>query len=65
MKDFETITEYEALYMMWRDLLIRMIKEQNLIEINPNAQIARIRLEKIEKQIEEVHKRIIEIEQNK
>ena len=65
MKDFETITEYEALNMIWRDLLIRMVREQNLIDENPNAQIAKIRLEKIDRQIKEIETRIIEIEQNK
>lgn len=65
MQNFETITEYEALYMMWRDLLIRMDREQKLINENPNTKIAKFRLEKIYKQIEEIEKRIIEIEQNK
>lgn len=62
MKNFETITEYEALGMMWKDLLIRMVRERDLLEENPNNQIAKIKLEKIDKQLKEVEYRILEIE---
>lgn len=68
MKDFETITEYEVLKMMYRDLLERIIKDENIIaqyriDYQKNPHITTKRLKKLNEQLEEVRERIIEIEQ--
>ena len=68
MKEFKTITEYEVLKMMYRDLLERIIKDENSIaqyriDYERNPQIATKRLKKLDEQLEEVRERIIEIEQ--
>lgn len=68
MKNFETITEYEILNLAWIELLKSYIKEEERNDQfkkeygRPN-QICEYRLKKLDEQINEIHSKIIEIEQ--
>lgn len=67
MKEFKNITEYEALKMMYRDLLERIIEDEKVtaqyrLEYQRDPHITTKRLKKLNEQIEEVKERIIEIE---
>lgn len=68
MKDFKTITEYEILNMAWMELINRYVEEEERNDKfkkeygRPN-QICEYRLKKLDEQINEIHSRIIEIEQ--
>lgn len=68
MKDFKTITECEILNMAWMELLNRYVEEEERNDKfkkeygRPN-QICEYRLKKLDEQINEIHSRIIEIEQ--
>ena len=62
MKTFEHITEKEILYHAYHTILDRLIKEREILELNPNAPIAKYRVEKYQKQCNELHNRILEIE---
>lgn len=70
MKDFETVTEYEILNMVWAEILCKIIKEEEMNKefkkkYNKPNEISEYRLKKLNKQAEEIKKRLIEFEQNK
>lgn len=69
MKDFNTITEYQILYLVYHSLLERIsheeeINERTKKEIGRDNRICQSRLKMYNEQLEEIRERIIEIEQN-
>ena len=69
MKDFNTITEYQILSLVYRSLLERIshteeINERTKQESGKDNRICQIRLKVYNEQLEEIRERIIEIEQN-
>ncbi len=68
MKEFNTITEYQILYLVYNSLLERIaheeeINERTKREIGRDNRICKSRLKMYNEQLEEIRERIIEIEQ--
>lgn len=69
MKDFNTITEYQILSLVYRSLLERISHTEEINDRTKQAEgkdnrICQIRLKVYNEQLEEIRERIIEIEQN-
>lgn len=68
MKDFKTITEHEILGMAWYELLERIRREEERNErfkkeySRPNS-ISEYNIRRFQEQADEIHNRILEIEQ--
>lgn len=63
MKTLTTMTEKELLYLANDALLDRWLKEYEFLTKNPENIIAKARVEKYDKQIDEIQARIIKLEQ--
>ena len=69
MKEFNTITEHQILYLVYHSLLERISNEEEINkrtkkEIGRDNIICQSRLKVYNEQLEEIRERIIEIEQN-
>jgi hypothetical protein len=62
MKNFNSITEKDILYYAYHGIMEKLDKEQKHLEAHSTSQIAPARIEKYNKQLAEIHARIIEIE---
>ena len=70
MKDFESITEKELLYAAYYHLLDILLREEKTnerhkINFGDDNIVSKRRIEKLTKQTDEIHARIIEIETEK
>lgn len=64
MKTFEHITEKEILYHSINVIYERLNREREILKRNPNAPIAKFKVEKFSAQYNEINNRILEIERN-
>lgn len=68
MKDFKTITEHEILTMAWLELLEKIWREENRNEqfkkeYGRPCKISEYHIKRYREQSDEIHDRILEIEQ--
>jgi len=64
MNNFTSISEKEILYAATYELMRKQNDEEARLQLNPNSQIAKSRIDKLDKQLREINDRIIKIEKS-